>query len=29
MHKQVTPFNLATEDSETLYAWHILPLGLW
>lgn len=26
---QVTPFNLKTSDGETLYAWHILPLGLY
>ncbi|EAA30038.2 alpha/beta-hydrolase [Neurospora crassa] len=26
---QVTPFPLHTLDSQTLYAWHILPLGLY
>ncbi|KAI9712155.1 MAG: hypothetical protein M1812_006993 [Candelaria pacifica] len=26
---QVYPFNLSTPDGETLYAWHILPLGLY
>jgi abhydrolase domain-containing protein 12 len=26
---QVTPFLLQTPDSETLYAWHILPLPLY
>ncbi|PYH47391.1 alpha/beta hydrolase [Aspergillus saccharolyticus JOP 1030-1] len=25
---QVQPFNLATPDNETLYAWHLLPLHL-
>lgn len=27
--RQVTPFNISTPDGETLYAWHILPLGLY
>ncbi|KAG9241918.1 Alpha/Beta hydrolase protein [Calycina marina] len=26
---QVTPFNFTTPDNETLYAWHIMPLGLY
>ncbi|KAK3347542.1 Alpha/Beta hydrolase protein [Neurospora tetraspora] len=26
---QVTPFPLHTLDHQTLYAWHILPLGLY
>jgi hypothetical protein len=26
---QVTPFNLATPDGETLYCWHVLPLQLY
>lgn len=26
---QVTPFNFSTPDNETLYAWHIMPLGLY
>lgn len=26
---QVTPFGIATSDNETLYAWHVLPLGLY
>ncbi|RQM08833.1 hypothetical protein DH86_00002974 [Scytalidium sp. 3C] len=26
---QVTPFNITTPDHETIYAWHILPLGLY
>ncbi|KAK1752968.1 Alpha/Beta hydrolase protein [Echria macrotheca] len=26
---QVTPFSLKTCDSETLYAWHILPLKVY
>jgi len=26
---QVTPFELKTPDGERLYAWHILPLGLY
>ena len=29
LHNQVTPFSISTEDGETLYAWHILPLGLY
>ncbi|CCC13818.1 unnamed protein product [Sordaria macrospora k-hell] len=26
---QVTPFSLKTIDNQTIYAWHILPLGLY
>ena len=26
---QVTPFNFTTPDQETIYAWHVLPLGLY
>lgn len=26
---QVTAFNLSTSDGEKLYAWHVLPLGLY
>ncbi|KAI9680390.1 MAG: hypothetical protein M1829_001276 [Trizodia sp. TS-e1964] len=26
---QVTPFEIPTPDGETLYAWHILPAGLY
>ncbi|KAB8290560.1 hypothetical protein EYC80_010985 [Monilinia laxa] len=26
---QVSPFNFTTPDGETLYAWHIIPLGLY
>lgn len=26
---QVKAFNLSTPDGETLYAWHVLPLGLY
>jgi len=26
---QITPFNLTTPDNEVLYAWHVLPLGLY
>jgi abhydrolase domain-containing protein 12 len=29
LHNQVTPFSIATEDGETLHAWHILPLTLY
>ncbi|EPS37790.1 hypothetical protein H072_8440 [Dactylellina haptotyla CBS 200.50] len=29
LHNQVTPFSLTTTDGETLYAWHILPTGLY
>ncbi|OAA62249.1 alpha/beta hydrolase fold-1 [Cordyceps fumosorosea ARSEF 2679] len=26
---QVTPFTLTTQDQESIYAWHILPLPLY
>ncbi|KAK0725216.1 Alpha/Beta hydrolase protein [Lasiosphaeris hirsuta] len=26
---QVTPFSLSTEDGQSLYAWHVLPLPLY
>lgn len=26
---QVSSFNLSTPDGETIYAWHVLPLGLY
>ncbi len=26
---QVTPFNFSTPDHEVLYAWHVMPLGLY
>lgn len=26
---QITPFNFSTPDNETIYAWHVLPLGLY
>ncbi|KFY67166.1 hypothetical protein V496_01740 [Pseudogymnoascus sp. VKM F-4515 (FW-2607)] len=26
---QITPFNFTTPDGETLYAWHVMPLGLY
>ncbi|TEY54691.1 hypothetical protein BOTCAL_0239g00130 [Botryotinia calthae] len=26
---QVSPFNFTTVDGETIYAWHIMPLGLY
>ena len=26
---QVTPFSLQTQDGESLYAWHILPLPVY
>ena len=29
LHNQVTPFNIISSDGETLYAWHILPIGLY
>ncbi|KAK5703457.1 hypothetical protein LTR17_022099 [Elasticomyces elasticus] len=29
LHNQVTPFNIKSSDGETLYAWHILPVGLY
>ena len=29
LENQVTPFNFTTSDYETIYAWHVLPLGLY
>lgn len=29
VENQVSPFNFSTPDGETLYAWHIMPLGLY
>ncbi|EMC95700.1 hypothetical protein BAUCODRAFT_499243 [Baudoinia panamericana UAMH 10762] len=29
LHNQVTPFHIKTHDGETLYTWHILPVGLY
>ncbi|KAK4898275.1 hypothetical protein LTR27_004282 [Elasticomyces elasticus] len=29
LHNQVTPFNIKSPNSETLYTWHILPVGLY
>ena len=26
---QVTPFNFTTPDHEIIYAWHVMPLGLY
>jgi len=26
---QITPFNFTTPDHETIYAWHVMPLGLY
>ena len=26
---QIRPFNLTTPDGETLYAWHVLPIGAY
>ncbi|CAG8960407.1 hypothetical protein HYFRA_00008125 [Hymenoscyphus fraxineus] len=26
---QITPFNFTTPDNEVLYAWHVMPLGLY
>ena len=23
------PFNIITPDNETIYAWHVMPLGLY
>ena len=25
----MTPLNISTSDGETLFAWHILPIGLY
>ncbi|KAL5314511.1 hypothetical protein ACEPPN_017151 [Leptodophora sp. 'Broadleaf-Isolate-01'] len=29
LRNQVSPFNIPTSDGEALYAWHILPVGLY
>ncbi|XMA18750.1 hypothetical protein WAI453_011541 [Rhynchosporium graminicola] len=29
LHNQVSPFSITSLDGETLYAWHILPLGIY
>lgn len=29
LRNQVAPFVIATSDNETLFAWHILPTGLY
>lgn len=29
LHNQVTPFHIQSDNSETLYAWHILPVELY
>ncbi|KXS93625.1 hypothetical protein AC578_4212 [Pseudocercospora eumusae] len=29
LHNQVTPFEIKSAGGETLYAWHVLPLGLY
>ncbi|ESZ97234.1 hypothetical protein SBOR_2357 [Sclerotinia borealis F-4128] len=29
VENQVSPFNFSTPDGETLYAWHVMPLGLY
>ncbi|MCJ1273658.1 hypothetical protein MMC21_001451 [Puttea exsequens] len=29
LHNQVTAFHVKTPDHETLYAWHILPIGVY
>lgn len=29
LRNQVTPFNIKSAESEILYAWHILPIGLY
>ncbi|KAG9237084.1 Alpha/Beta hydrolase protein [Amylocarpus encephaloides] len=26
---QITPFNFTTPDNELIYAWHVMPLGLY
>lgn len=26
---QITPFNFTTPDHEIIYAWHVMPLGLY
>ena len=29
MENQITPFNITTTDGELLYAWHVLPIGVY
>lgn len=29
IENQVTPFYIDTEDGEKIFAWHVLPLGLY
>ena len=29
IENQIQPFRLPTPDGELLYAWHILPVGLY
>ncbi|KAH6702901.1 Alpha/Beta hydrolase protein [Leptodontidium sp. MPI-SDFR-AT-0119] len=29
LRNQVSPFNIPTSDGEALYAWHIIPVGLY
>ena len=29
LHNQVTPFNIKSSASEVLYAWHVLPVGVY
>lgn len=29
LENQITPFNFTTPDHETIYAWHVMPLGLY
>jgi hypothetical protein len=29
IENQITPFNFTTPDHETIYAWHVMPLGLY
>lgn len=29
LHNQVTPFFVSTNDGEKLYAWHVLPVGIY
>ncbi|KAK0115652.1 hypothetical protein ONS95_000078 [Cadophora gregata] len=29
LHNQVSPFSIQSSDGQTLYAWHILPVGLY
>ncbi|KAI7498410.1 alpha/beta-hydrolase [Hortaea werneckii] len=29
LHNQVTPFHIKSSSGESLYAWHVLPTGLY